>query len=68
MHNTIMRRLNGLSLLMLSPGTPAIIAIGKGITAKLAVDVVAERVATPVTKLVSGFAPPSSRHPRGRSR
>jgi hypothetical protein len=40
MHSIILRRLNGLGLLMLSLGPPAIIAVGLGITAKLAVDVV----------------------------
>jgi len=40
MHKTILRRLNGLGLLMLSLGPPVIIAVGLGVTAKLAVDVV----------------------------
>jgi hypothetical protein len=40
MRNTILRRVNGLGLLMLSLGPPAIIVIGMGITVKLAIDVV----------------------------
>lgn len=40
MRRTILRRLNGFGLLLLSLGPPAIIAIGLGITVKLAVDVV----------------------------
>jgi prefoldin subunit 5 len=40
MHRKILRRLNGIGLLMLSLGPPVIVAVGLGITAKLAIDVV----------------------------